>query len=161
MINSPWAPVLSTLSLEAQAVGSLAVALLIGGYPDGFVERSWQRLALRCSWVVLIGPPLALLASPVVPVSPLIAVDLAIPNPYAVSWLAWLAQPAIWLAVNSWWVSVVGVLVLCARFVAADAAGRARMRVFFVVVVVGIRSISQVPWRSHSAHPKTRPWSSL
>jgi hypothetical protein len=31
MINSPWSPVLSTLSLEAQAVGSLAVALLIGG----------------------------------------------------------------------------------------------------------------------------------
>ena len=70
MINSPWAPVLSMLSLEAQAVGLLAMALLIGSYPDGFVERSWQRLALRCSWVVLLGPPLALLASPVVPVSP-------------------------------------------------------------------------------------------
>jgi signal transduction histidine kinase len=130
--------VLSTLSLEAQAVGSLAVALLIGGYPDGFVERSWQRLALRGSWVVLIGPPLALLASPVVPVSPFVAEDLATPNPYAVSWLAWLAQPALWLAVNSWWVSIVGVLVLFARFVAADAAGRVRMRVLFVVVVVGI-----------------------
>ena len=138
MIESQWAPVFSTFSLEAQAVGSLAVALLIGGYPDGSVERSWQRLTLRCSWIVLIGPPLALLASPVVPVSPFIAEDLTLPNPYAVSWLAWLAQPAIWLAVNSWWVSVVGVLVLCARFVAADAAGRARMRVLFVVVVVGI-----------------------
>ena len=42
------------------------------------------------------------------------------------------------LAVNSWVVSVVGVLVLCARFVAADAAGRARMRFLFVVVVVGL-----------------------
>jgi signal transduction histidine kinase len=135
MINSPWAPVLSMLSLEAQAVGSLAVALLIGSYPDGFVERSWQRLALRCSWVVLLGPPLALLASPVVPVSPYDSVDRAIPNPYAVSWLAWLAEPALWLAVNSWWVVAVGVLVLCARFVAADAAGRAQMRVFFIVVL--------------------------
>jgi signal transduction histidine kinase len=135
MINSPWAPVLSTLSLEAQAVGSLAVTLLIGSYPDGFVERSWQRLALRCSWVVLIGPPLALLASPVVSVSPWDTVDLAIPNPYAVSWLAWLAAPAAWLALNSWWVVAVGVLVLCARFVAADAAGRAQMRAFFVVVL--------------------------
>jgi signal transduction histidine kinase len=137
-INSAWAPLFSTLSLEAQAIGSLAVALLIGSYPDGFVERSWQRLALRCSWVVLLGPPLALLASPVVPASPWDTVDFAMPNPYAVSWLAWLAQPVAWLAVNSWWVAVVGVLVLCARFVAADGGGRARMRVLFVVVVVGI-----------------------
>jgi signal transduction histidine kinase len=138
LIDSAWTPVLTTLCLEAQAVGSLAMALLIGSYPDGFVERSWQRLALRCSWIVLLGPPLALLASPVVPVSPFIAQDLAVANPYAVTWLAWLAQPALWLAANSWWVAVVGVLVLCARFVSADAAGRARMRVLFVVVVVGI-----------------------
>ena len=26
----------------------LAMALLIGSYPDGVVERAWQRLALRC-----------------------------------------------------------------------------------------------------------------
>ena len=135
MINSPWAAVLCALSLEAQAVGSLAVTLLIGSYPDGLVERRWQRLALRCSWAVLLGPPLALFASPVVPVSPWNTVDLAIPNPYAVSWLAWLAGPAAWLALNSWWVVAVGVLVLCARFVAADAVGRAQMRVFFVVVL--------------------------
>ena len=87
--------------------------------------------SLRCSWVILIGAPLALLASPVVPVSS----GLAISNPYAVSWLAWLAQPAVWLALNYGWVLLVGVLVLCARFVAADAAGRAQMRVIFVVVL--------------------------
>jgi signal transduction histidine kinase len=127
----PWSPVLGALFIEAAAVALLAMALLIGSFPDGFVERRWQRLALRCSWVILIGAPLALLASPVVPVY----ADFAIPNPYAVSWLAWLAQPAAWLALNSGWVLLVGVLVLCARFVAADAAGRAQLRVIFVVVL--------------------------
>ena len=127
----PWTPVLSALSIEAGAVALLAMTLLIGSFPDGFVERRWQRLALRCSWVILLGAPLALLASPVLPVSS----DLAIPNPYAVSWLAWLAQPAAWLALHYGWVLLVGVLVLCARFVAADAAGRAQLRVIFVVVL--------------------------
>jgi hypothetical protein len=159
MINSPWAPVLSTLSLEAQAVGSLAVTLLIGSYPDGLVERRWQRLALRCSWVVLIGTPLALLASPFVPVSPFDEVDLAIPNPYAVSWLAWLAEPAGWLAVNSWWVIVVA----CWFFVHAWflPMPRAGLRCeSSSLSSSGCCSISQARRRSHSAHPKTRPWSS-
>ena len=40
-------PVLSMLSLEVEAVTALALALLIGSYPDGFVERTWQRLTLR------------------------------------------------------------------------------------------------------------------
>jgi signal transduction histidine kinase len=135
LINSPWFPVLSMLSLEADAVAALALALLIGSYPDGFVERNWQRLTLRFSWIVLICPPLALLASPVVPMSPWVADGLVFPNPYAVSWLAWLAEPAIWLALNSWWALAVGALVMCARFVAADVVGRARMRVLFIAVV--------------------------
>jgi signal transduction histidine kinase len=134
LTTSPWFPVLSMLSLEVEAVTALALALLIGSYPDGFVERTWQRLTLRFTWVVLLGPPLALLASPVVPVSPWLALGQAMPNPYAVSWLAWLAQPAYWLALNSWWAFVVGALVMCTRFVAADAAGRARMRVLLVAV---------------------------
>jgi signal transduction histidine kinase len=131
LINSSWFPMLSMLSLEVSAVAALALALLIGSYPDGLLERNWQRLALRLSWVVLICPPLALLASPVVPVSPWVTED-RVPNPYAVSWLGWLAEPALWLALNSWWVCIVGVLVLFVRFVAADAGGRARMRALFV-----------------------------
>jgi signal transduction histidine kinase len=138
LINSPWFPVLSTLSLEVQAVGILAAALLIGGYPDGSVERAWQRLALRFCWISLFAAPLALLASPVAPVSPWVDGGVAVPNPYAASWLGWLAEPALGLAVENWWPTVVGVVVMCARFVAADAAGRARMRFLFLVVVVGL-----------------------
>jgi signal transduction histidine kinase len=138
LINSPWFPVLSALGLEMSAVGVLATALLIGGYPDGSVERAWQRLALRCCWVSLLAAPLALLASPVAPVSPWVDDGLVVPNPYALSWLGWLAEPALELAVQNWWPTLVGVVVLCARFVAADAAGRARMRFMVLVLVIGL-----------------------
>ena len=138
LINSPWFPVLSTLSLEIGTAGILAFALLIGSYPDGVVERAWQRVALRCCWLGLLAPPLALLASPVTPVSPWVEDGVAVPNPYAVSWLGWLAEPALALAVENWWITVVGVVVLSARFVAADAAGRARMRFLFLVLVGGL-----------------------
>jgi signal transduction histidine kinase len=138
LINSPWFPVLSMLSLELTAVGILATALLIGGYPDGMVERAWQRVALRCCWLTLLAAPLALIASPVAPVSPWVEDAVAVPNPYALSWLGLLAEPALWLAVQNWWPTVVGVVVLCARFVAADAAGRARMRFLVLVLVIGL-----------------------
>jgi signal transduction histidine kinase len=134
LINSLWFLVLSTLSLEAQAVGSLALALLIGSYPDGVVERRWQRLTLRFSCAVLLAAPLALLTSPVVLVDTYVT-EALLPNPYAVSWLAWLAVPTGWLAQHSWCVILIGAAVMCARFIAADAAGRVRMRVMFVAVI--------------------------
>jgi signal transduction histidine kinase len=138
LINSPWFPVLSMLNLELATVAILAIAFLIGSYPDGVVERAWQRVALRCCWLGLLAPPLALLASPVAPVSQWSEVVGTVPNPYAVSWLGWLGEPALELAVQSWWITIVGVVVLCARFVGADAAGRARMRFMVLVLVVGL-----------------------
>ena len=53
MINSPWFPVLSMLSLLVGTAGILAVALLIGSYPDGVVER-----------VAESGPAMLLAGSP-------------------------------------------------------------------------------------------------
>ena len=138
LINSALYPVLIALELELASVAILATALLIGAYPDGVVERAWQRLALRCCWVVLLAAPLALLASPVTPMSEWVAERVAVANPYAVSWLGWLAEPALEFAAQNWWPNVVAVVVLCARFAAADAAGRARMRFMVLVLVIGL-----------------------
>ena len=149
----PWSPVLSALYLEAAAVALLAMALLIGSFPDGVVERRWQRLALRCSWIILIGAPLALLASPAMPVSS----DLAIPNPYAVSWLDWLAQPAAWLALNSGWVLLV-VCWSCVRALSRPMPRAVLSCESSSLSFSGCCSISQAWWRRHLAHPKTRLW---
>jgi signal transduction histidine kinase len=139
IIYSPLFPVLSTLSLEAEAVAVLALAYLIAGYPDGLVERRWQRIALRCAWVGLLGPPLGLLASPVVPVSPWAPFGIVVSNPYALPWLSWAAEPALWLALNAVWLPVTfGIVIFFARFVSADAAERARMRFLFVAIVLGL-----------------------
>ena len=138
LINSALYPVLIALELELASVAILATALLIGAYPDGVVERAWQRLALRCCWVVLLAAPLALLASPVTPVSEWVAERVAVANPLRGGWLGWLAEPALEFAAQNWWPNVVGVVVLCARFAAADAAGRARMRFMVLVLVIGM-----------------------
>jgi hypothetical protein len=119
--------------------GGAALAYLIAGYPDGLLERRWQRIALRCAWVGLLGPPFGLLASPVVPVSQWSAAGLVVSNPYALPWLSWAAEPALWFALNSFWVPVnVGVVIFFARFVFADAAERARMRFLLVALVLGL-----------------------
>ena len=74
LINSPWFPVLITLSLEIGSGRDSRHGTSHWRYPDGVVERAWQRLALRCcSWFVLLAAPLALLASPVTPMSAWVA----------------------------------------------------------------------------------------
>ncbi len=108
------------------------------GAADRELSRRLRRTELAAADAAIFvghssGSPLALLASPVVLVSSWVT-EAIFPNPYAVNWLAWLAEPAVSLALNSEWVIFVGVVVLCARFVAADAAGRVQMRVIFIAI---------------------------
>ena len=45
-------------------LGLIAGVLLIATYPDGVVERTWQRRVLGAIWLYLLVPPLLLLARP-------------------------------------------------------------------------------------------------
>ena len=105
------------------------MALLIGSFPDGFVERRWQRLALRCSWVIpLVRRWLCLLTCRAR------VRGLCGSSTVRGELIAWLAQPAARLALNSGWVLLVGAGLVC-PLCRADAAGRAQLRVIFVVVL--------------------------
>ena len=116
----------------AGVAGLIAGVLLLSTYPDGVVERTWQRRTIRLIWVYLLFPPLLLLAAPALVLDfylfdrpPVIA------NPYAVPWLEFLAGPVGVLYRSYAGLALVGVLFV--RFAQADRAQRARMRLLVYV----------------------------
>jgi signal transduction histidine kinase len=123
-------------NLFAQYTGLLTMILsvqLLASYPDGVVERRWQRVVLRLTWLHLLLPPLALLISPTLVLDPFLF-DPAplVPNPWAVPWLAWLAPPLEFLTIG-YYGGLVVVPVLFVRFFQAGPEQRARMRLLVYV----------------------------
>lgn len=125
---------LANLAVQFTAVAAgVAGVLTFASFPDGTVERPWQRWLLRAVWLQLAVPPLLLLASPTVVSAPYqLEPHLADPaqrvaSPFAVPWLRWLAEPLEWLQAG-YLGSLILFTVLAARFVRADGAQRARMR---------------------------------
>jgi len=117
----------------AGVVGVTALMLALASFPDGTVERPWQRWGLRAMWLQVAAPPLLLLAGPTVAAEAYLVepyVDELAPqvaNPFAVPWLQWLAEPLEVLQ-SGYLGKLVLVAVLAARFVRADRAQRSRMR---------------------------------
>lgn len=105
----------------------IAGVLLLASYPDGVVERPWQRRALRLIWVYLVFPPLLLLVSPTLVLDVyLFEAPPVIPSPFAVPWLEFLSSPVSALYLSYAGLGLVGVLFV--RFAQADRAQRDRMR---------------------------------
>ncbi|MGH3757389.1 histidine kinase [Actinophytocola sp.] len=123
-------------NLALQLTGVVAVtanALALASFPDGTIERPWQRWGL---WVIRLHvavPPLLLLASPtLLPMTYLLAPHLLedaprMASPFAVPWLHWLAEPLEWL-LSGQLGGLLLVAILAARFLRADQAQRVRMR---------------------------------
>ena len=151
----PWSPVLGALIIEAAAVALLAMTLLIGSFPDGFVERRWQRLALRCSLVILLGAPLALLASPVLPVSSDRLCDPT--RTRSAGSPGWRSRPpgSHSTAGGSYWSVCWSCVPALSRPMPRAGLSCESSSLSFS----GCCSFSQVWWRRHLAHPKTRLWS--
>lgn len=126
------------VQLTAVAAG-IAGVLALASFPDGTVERPWQRWVLRAVWLHLAVPPLLLLSSPtVVPAPYQLEPYLADPaqrvsSPFAVPWLRWLAEPLEGLQAGHLG-GLILITVLTARFVRADRAQRARMRLVVYLV---------------------------
>ncbi|HEV2778427.1 MAG TPA: GAF domain-containing sensor histidine kinase [Actinophytocola sp.] len=127
---------LAWANLFAQYTGLLAMiaaVLLLASYPDGVVERRWQRVVLRLTWLHLLLPPLLLLSSPNLVIDRYLF-DPApqVPSPLAVPWLDWLAPPLQFLA-EGFYGGFVVVPVLFVRYFQAGPEQRARMRLLVYV----------------------------
>jgi signal transduction histidine kinase len=111
----------------------IAGVLLIASYPDGVVERTWQRRVLGSIWLYLLVPPVLAFARPTLLFDAyLFNPAPVVANPTAVPWLEFLAGPAT-ILYEFYPGALVLVCVLFVRYVQADRAQRARMRLLVYV----------------------------
>ncbi|MFI9813897.1 sensor histidine kinase [Saccharothrix variisporea] len=116
-------------------VSLVAAVLLLASFPDGVVERPWQARVLRLVWWHLALPPLLLLTRHDLVVDPyLLDPPPVVPSPFTVSWLVPLGGPleSVYL---SYYGALALVSVLFVRYVQAEPAQRARMRLLLVTTI--------------------------
>lgn len=109
------------------ALGGIAIAHLIGLFPDGHLERRSERWLLGSLWALLALPPLVLLGRPTLLLPSYYRVaDVA--NPYAVSALEPVGAVASWGVAMLQGVFAVGVLLLALRYRRSAEQRRRRIR---------------------------------
>ena len=146
-----WVP---NLVYQYSGVLSLiAGVLLLASYPDGVVEKVWQRRALRAVWLYLLLPPLLLLSRPTLLFDRyLFELPPVVPSPFFVPWLEFLAAP-----LSSLYMYYYGALVLAAvlfvRFFQADRRLRDRMRllVYVTALLIAMTAMTLVFESSYGA----------
>jgi signal transduction histidine kinase len=129
----PWLWLANLAYQFTSMLSLIAAVLLLASYPDGVVERRWQRITLRAIWLHLAVPPLLLLSSPNLAIDRyLINPPPQVHNPLAVSWLAPLAN-----TVHTLYFGYIGgmavLTILFVRFIQGGVEQRARMRMLVYV----------------------------
>ena len=137
--------------------------MLLATYPDGVVERGWQRRVIRAMWCLLVVPPLLLLSRPNLVLSPwLLDPPPAAPvaNPYAVEWLAPFGWPLETLFL-SWAGALLGVSILFTRYLQADRGQRPRMRLLAYSMAAAIPVLVAVVALTVLGVPSNSVWFTL
>lgn len=136
-----WAWLLNLLHLETSMLATSASGALMASYPDGRVERRWHRVAVRVIWWQMTLPLLVHLSSPDVALSPYLfdhrpgTSSVRLESPLFVPALEPVG-PVLEAVLTAWAAALLGVVVLLARLVRADAATRHRMRLLLVWLAV-------------------------
>lgn len=141
-------------------ISTIAISLLVASYPDGVVERPWQRMVLRGLWWQLALPPLLLLTASNVVIPPYFPVpsQTRLPSPVAVPWLGWAASPLAGLLLDYFGI-MVATAVLLVRYLRADQARRRRMRLLVYVMLAGSVVLVGDSLVRAAGLPQTSVWS--
>jgi signal transduction histidine kinase len=134
---------LATLIYQLTSMLSLiAGVLLLASYPDGVVERPWQRRTLRAVWLHLALPPLLLVSSSDLVIDRyLLDPQPTVANPFFVPWLSLLSAPVKGFYFG-YFAALAMITIMFVRFVQGNAEQRARMRMLVYVTALLIPIIA-------------------
>lgn len=133
-----WFWLFNLVHQYCHVIGMAATGVLIASYPDGTVERRWQRRVTRALWWLLAVPPALLLTRSQLLISPyLFATPMEVASPFTIDWLTWLGRP-LEAVLASYLGAIVPVGVLMVRFVQAGAAQRDPMRPLVYSLAAGV-----------------------
>lgn len=113
--------------LAVLAAAVLSITNLLARFPDGKLERRWERLTLQALPVVLVVPGLALVGPADVPLPPYHGTP-AVANPFQLSGPAFLAPVASAAVVMMQAVFIVGAVLLVLRYRRSDETRRRQIR---------------------------------
>ena len=135
VLASPTFALFNQIGLTADGLSATGFLLMIASFPDGILERRWQRIALRLVWLGVLVGPATLLTHDHVVLPEYIGLDVApIPNPYVVPALDPL-QPFVDHVLLEWWViPLLALIVFYWRGLFSGAARRRQMRLMVIAV---------------------------
>ncbi len=135
VLASPTFALFNQIGLTADALSATGFLLMIASFPDGLLERRWQRVALRLVWLGVLVGPATLLTHDHVVLPEYIGLDVApIPNPYVVPALDPL-RPLVDHVLLEWWViPLLALIVFYWRGLFSGAARRRQMRLMVIAV---------------------------
>lgn len=136
------------------AVGGIAIAHLLGLFPDGRIERTYERRILRAAWLVLLLPPLVALGRETLLLPTYHQLpDLVNPNHVpALTPIGGIATIGVVLLQG---VFAVGVVLLALRYRRGGTARRRRIRWLLVPAIFAavVAAIDIVAWWLFPAGP--------
>ena len=140
--SNGWLFWVNVASSTVNMLGTSVSLLLFATYPDGDVERAWQRVVVRAFRVLPALPLLWILTNPAVPLDGYLAdnapaAPAMLPSPVFIPALAPLG-PLLMTTNNPILLGLGAVGVLFYRFLTAPALQRRRMRLLTYVLLAGL-----------------------